>query len=204
MSAFDPYGILEIGRDAGPHAVKTAYRRKVQSAHPDRGGDPDLFILVVKAFGVLSDPDARRLFDETGIVDDGGVRDYRREVATILADMFDAAVATAVSTGLGLERVDFIRQMTQAVETGLADARGQLKRVNGEIGAMQALRNRIRRHDSERNLFVERLDTQIAAKTEQHAQIKRRQDMLETALTELGSYDSATELIVALETHSQP
>ena len=78
MIAFDPYGILEIGRDAGPHAVKTAYRRKVQSAHPDRGGDPDLFILVVKAFGVLSDPDARRLFDETGIVDEGGVRDYRR------------------------------------------------------------------------------------------------------------------------------
>lgn len=204
MIAFDPYGILEIERSAGPQAVKSAYRRKVQSAHPDRGGDPDVFILVVKAFGVLSDPDARRLFDETGIIDEGGVRDYRREVATILADMFDAAVETAVSTGLGLERVDFIRQMTQAVQTGLADARVQLRRVNNEIGSLQALRNRIRRHDSERNLFVERLDTQIAAKTEQHAQVRRRQDILETALTELGSYDSATELIVALETHSQP
>ena len=68
---------------------------------------------------------------------------------------------------------------------------------------MQALRNRIRRNDSERNLFVERLDTQIAAKTEQHAQVRRRQDILETALAELGSYDSATELIVALETESR-
>jgi len=203
MISFDPYGILDIRRDAGPQAVKTAYRRKVQSAHPDRGGDPDLFILVVKAFGILSDPDARRLFDETGIIDEGGVRDYRREVATILADMFDAAVETAVSTGLGLERVDFIRQMTQAVQTGLVEARSQLRRVNGEIGALQALRNRIRRHDSERNLFVERLDTQIATKTEQHAQIRRRQGILETALAELDSYDSATELIVALETESR-
>lgn len=203
MISFDPYGILDIRRDAGPQAVKTAYRRKVQSAHPDRGGDPDVFILVVKAFGILSDPDARRLFDETGIIDESGVRNYRREVATILADMFDAAVETAVSTGLGLERVDFIRQMAQAVQTGLVEARDQLRRVNGEIGALQALRNRIRRHDSERNLFVERLDTQIASKTEQHAQIRRRQDILETALTELDSYDSATELIVALETESR-
>jgi curved DNA-binding protein CbpA len=203
MISFDPYGILDIRRDAGPQAVKTAYRRKVQSAHPDRGGDPDVFILVVKAFGILSDPDARRLFDETGIIDEGGVRDYRREVATILADMFDAAVETAVSTGLGLERVDFIRQMTQAVQTGLVEARSQLRRVNGEIGALQALRNRIRRHDSERNLFVERLDAQIATKTEQHAQIRRRQGILETALAELDSYDSATELIVALETESR-
>jgi curved DNA-binding protein CbpA len=203
MISFDPYGILDIRRDAGPQAVKTAYRRKVQSAHPDRGGDPDVFILVVKAFGILSDPDARRLFDETGIIDEGGVRDYRREVATILADMFDAAVETAVSTGLGLERVDFIRQMTQAVQTGLVEARSQLRRVNGEIGALQALRNRIRRHDSERNLFVERLDAQIATKTEQHAQVRRRQGILETALAELDSYDSATELIVALETESR-
>lgn len=199
---FNPYGILDIARDAAPQTVKAAYRRKVQTAHPDRGGDPDAFILVVKAFGVLSDPDARRLFDETGIIDEGGMRDWRREVATILADMFDAAVETAVATGLGLERVDFIRQMTQAVETGLHEARSQLGRVDGEIGALQALRGRIRRADAERNLFVERLDAQIASKTEQHLTIKRRQDMLETALVELGNYDSTTELIVALEVES--
>lgn len=199
---FNPYGILEIDRDAAPQAVKAAYRRKVQTAHPDRGGDPDAFILVVRAFGVLSDPDARRLFDETGIIDEGGVRDWRREVATILADMFDVAVETAVASGLGLERVDFVRQMTQAVETGLTDARGQLRRIDREIGALQALRGRIRRADTGRNLFVERLDAQIAGKTEQHLTIKRRQDMLETALVELGNYDSATELIVALEVES--
>lgn len=199
MIAFDPYAVLEIRRDAAPQAVKSAYRKKVQTAHPDRGGDPDGFMAVVKAFGVLSDPDARRLFDETGIIDEGGVRDYRREVATILADMFDAAVEAAIATGLGLERVDFISQMTRAVESGLGEARTQLGAVDKQIGALQTLRNRIRRSDKERNLFVERLDGQIAVKTEQHAQIKRRGDILETALTELGNYESATELIVALE-----
>jgi len=199
MSDFDPYLILEIGRTAQPAEIKLAYRRKVQVAHPDRGGDAEAFMLVVRAFGLLSDPDARRLFDETGMVDDEAVKGYRREVAVILADMFDAAVATAVATGLKLEQVDFIRQMAAAVETGLAEARVKLRSTDGEIGALQGLRTRIKRTDADRNLFAERLDAQVAQKTGEHATIKRRVAMLETALAELGNYASETELIAALE-----
>lgn len=202
MSSFDPYLILEVGRAAPAAEIKLAYRRKVQVAHPDRGGDPADFMLVVKAFGLLSDPDARRLFDETGIIDDEAVKGYRREVAVILADMFDAAVATAVATGLKLETVDFIAQMASAVETGVGDARAKLTRIDTEIGALQSLRSRIRRTDDDRNLFAERLDTQVAAKTAEHATIKRRVAMLETALAELDNYESETELIAALEVES--
>ena len=199
MSSFDPYLILQIGRTAQPAEIKLAYRRKVQVAHPDRGGDAGDFVLVVKAFGLLSDPDARRLFDETGIIDDESVQGYRREVAVILADMFDAAVATAVATGLKLEAVDFIKQMAAAVEAGLAEARVKLRRIDGEIGALQGLRSRIKRTDADRNLFVERLDAQVATKAAEHLTIKRRVAMLETALAELGNYASETELIAALE-----
>jgi len=199
MTRFDPYDVLGVARTSRAAEIKLAYRRKVQVAHPDRGGDPELFILVVRAFGLLSDPDARRLFDETGIVDDEAVKGYRREVALILADMFDAAVETAIATGLKLESVDFIAQMSAAVNTGLGDARQCLGRTDTEIGALQALRARIRRTDQDRNLFAERLDAQVALKTEQHATIKRRVAMLETALAELGNYESETELIAALE-----
>ena len=199
MSKFDPYAVLGVERLAPPAAIKSAYRQKVQSAHPDRGGDPDVFILIVRAFRLLSDPDARRLFDETGIVDDEGVRSYRREVTLILADMFDAAVETAVATGLNLSSVNFVQQMSTAVQTGMADALGRLRRMDREIGSLQGLRSRIRRNDTERNLFVERLDAQIGLKTEQHALIKRRVAMLETALVELGNYQSEVELIAALE-----
>jgi curved DNA-binding protein CbpA len=202
MSDFDPYLILEVGRAAPAAEIKLAYRRKVQVAHPDRGGDADAFMLVVKAFGLLSDPDARRLFDETGVIDEEAVQGYRREVAVILADMFDAAVATAVATGLKLEQVDFIKQMAAAVETGLADARVKLKRIDGEIGALQGLRSRIKRTDQDRNLFAERVGAQVAAKTGEHATIKRRVAMLETALAELGNYASETELIAALEVNA--
>jgi curved DNA-binding protein CbpA len=199
MQRFDPYQVLGVARSAGAEAVKSAYRSRVRVSHPDRGGDPEAFIAVVRAFGLLSDPDARRLFDETGMVDDDGVRNYRREVTLILADMFDAAVDTAVATGLRLDEVDFVAQMTKAVEVGLAEAKAARLRAEREIAGLTSLRARIRRSDSGPNLFVERLDGQIARKGEEHARVRRRAAMLETAMVELGNYSSEVELIAALE-----
>jgi curved DNA-binding protein CbpA len=182
--SFDPYALLGVARTAPAAAIKTAYRAAVQTAHPDRGGDPERFILIVKAFGLLSDPEARRLYDETGDIDENAVASFRRDVAKILADMFDAAVGTAVATGLDLGRVDFVRQMTGAVRTGLSDARAGLIRADRDIAALMKLRQRIKRADAGQNLFAERLEAQIAARTEQQMQAKRRVLLLETAVVE--------------------
>jgi curved DNA-binding protein CbpA len=199
MAGFDPYLVLDIPRAASDAAIKSAYRRAVQTAHPDRGGDPDRFIAIVKAFGLLSDPAARRLYDYSGIVDEDGVRIARQDVRIILADMFDAAVQSAVAGGLSLSSVDFIAQMRAAVETGLGESRRGHTRIAGEIEGLETLRQRIRRSDDEENLFVMRLEGQIAGKQDELGAAGRRVALLETALVELGNYRSETELIVALE-----
>lgn len=199
MTSFDPYELLGVARGATAQAIKTAYRQRVQVAHPDRGGDPDVFIAVARAFSLLSDPEARRLYDETGIVDENALEALRKDVAAILADMFDAAVATAIATGLGLERVDFVAQMRSAVETGLAEARLAEIRASRDIESLDELRKRVRRHEEGRNLFVDRLEAQIAAKHEASQTTRRRIVMLEMARTELGNYASEVELVAALE-----
>ena len=199
MESFDPHRTLGLGRAASAESIKAAYRQRVQTAHPDRGGDTAEFIAIVKAFGLLSDPEARKLYDEAGIVDEDGVRKFRRDITTILADMFDAAVETAVKTGLKLERVNFVEQMKVAVAAGLSDARAGLAGSNRDIEALGALRARIRRSDGAENLFVTRLDAQIAARSAEHGQLRRRLLILETAIVELGNYRSEVELISALE-----
>jgi curved DNA-binding protein CbpA len=199
MTEFDPYMLLGVARNASVLSIKTAYRQRVQTAHPDRGGDPALFISLVKAFGLLSDPETRRIYDETGIVDEEAVKAYRRDVAKILADMFDAAVETAIATALDLGKVDFVAQMTAAVKVGLTDAKTGLLRADRDIGSLSELRMRIRRRDERQNVFAERLEAQIAARSEQRSQISRRVALLETAIVELGNYQSEVELISALE-----
>lgn len=199
MTSFDPYELLGVSPAATAQAIKTAYRQRVQTAHPDRGGDPNVFIAVARAFSLLSDPEARKLYDETGIVDENALEALRKDVAMILADMFDAAVATAIATGLGLDRVDFVGQMKAAVDTGIAEARLAETRAGRDIKSLDALRMRVRRHEEGHNLFVDRLDAQLEAKRTASQTTRRRIVMLEMARTELGNYASEVELIAALE-----
>ena len=199
MTSFDPSELLGVSPAASAQAIKTAYRQRVQTAHPDRGGAPEVFIAVARAFSLLSDPEARKLYDETGIVDENALEALRKDVAMILADMFDAAVATAIATGLGLDRVDFVGQMKAAVDAGIAEARLAETRAGRDNKSLEALRKRVRRHEDGHNLFVDRLDAQLEAKRAASQITRRRIVMLEMARTELGNYASEVELVAALE-----
>jgi len=63
----DYYGILEVGRDAGPEILKSAYRRLAKRFHPDRKpGDAqaeEFFKELQEAYAVLKDPQKRNQYD---------------------------------------------------------------------------------------------------------------------------------------------
>ena len=65
----DYYGILGVGRDAGPDEIKRAYRRLARELHPDVNPDAaaqERFAEVSAAYEVLSDPEKRRIVDLGG------------------------------------------------------------------------------------------------------------------------------------------
>lgn len=62
----DPYSMLGLERDADDTAIKAAYRKKVKSAHPDTGGDPDEFGRITTSYDLLKDPVRRKVYDDTG------------------------------------------------------------------------------------------------------------------------------------------
>jgi hypothetical protein len=103
-----------------------------------------------------------------------------------------------VATGLDLGKVDFVREMTAAVTTGLTDARLSLGRTDRDIAALAALGQRIRRDGDGPNLFAERLDSQLTAKATEQQSARRRVLLLETAVVELGNYRSEVELVAAI------
>jgi molecular chaperone DnaJ len=58
------YVILGINSDATPNQIKSAYRQKAKSAHPDcSGGSCEPFYDVQQAYEVLSDPARRKKYD---------------------------------------------------------------------------------------------------------------------------------------------
>jgi curved DNA-binding protein CbpA len=62
----DPYEILGVSREADAAIIKSAYRRRAKSAHPDAGGDVDTFSKLKTSYEILNDPIRRKVFDDTG------------------------------------------------------------------------------------------------------------------------------------------
>merc|ERR1740123_472398 len=59
----DLYAVLNISRDADFADIRSAYRRAALAVHPDKGGCAEDFLLVAKAFEVLSHDASRAAYD---------------------------------------------------------------------------------------------------------------------------------------------
>ena len=68
------YSLLGVDKTATNAEIKKAYRRLVFVYHPDKNKtDPDAgskFANITRAYKILSNPDSRRIYDETGDYDD--------------------------------------------------------------------------------------------------------------------------------------
>jgi len=72
------YELLEVDKNATEPEIKKAYRKLAVKHHPDKGGDPEKFKEITRAYEVLSDADKRSKYDrfgEEGLEDGGGPGD---------------------------------------------------------------------------------------------------------------------------------
>lgn len=61
------YSTLGVPTDASPDQIKAAYRKVASAAHPDRAeGDAQAMAAINEAYRVLSDPELRQHYDQTG------------------------------------------------------------------------------------------------------------------------------------------
>lgn len=63
MSNPDFYAVLGVDPDAETPVIRAAYRRAAREHHPDRGGKPEEFYQVQRAWEVLGDADERSAYD---------------------------------------------------------------------------------------------------------------------------------------------
>jgi curved DNA-binding protein CbpA len=66
---FNLYEILGVSKDTLMDDIKKAFKTRSKELHPDKGGNPEDFANLKKAFDILMDPAKRNLYDEYGIDD---------------------------------------------------------------------------------------------------------------------------------------
>merc|ERR1712137_1055351 len=60
------YSVLEVDKNVSEAEIKKAYRKLVVKHHPDKGGDPEKFKEITRAYEVLSDAEKRSKYDRFG------------------------------------------------------------------------------------------------------------------------------------------
>merc|ERR1719343_1588794 len=78
------YKLLEVDKGANDAEIKKAYRKLAVKHHPDKGGDPEKFKEITRAYEVLSDSEKRSKYDKFG--EDGLDSDGPGDAS----DIFDA------------------------------------------------------------------------------------------------------------------
>jgi curved DNA-binding protein CbpA len=89
----NPYKTLEIPEDADLEEIRSAFRKMTRKYHPDVSKEPDREERIRDiniAWAILGDVDKRKVYDETGTLDDS--ESIQGEAAGVIINFFRAAI----------------------------------------------------------------------------------------------------------------
>jgi curved DNA-binding protein CbpA len=133
----DLYGTLGVAKDATLADVRRAYRKLVKKHHPDTGGDPEAFRRLQLAHDVLSDPQRRERYNETG--DCADVIDNTDAQAI---GVIDKLLNRIIQDESASSR-DIIAWMRSRIEDDVAEANRYIIDMSGHEKRLTALAKRI-------------------------------------------------------------
>lgn len=121
----NPYDVLKVSKNATPEQLKKSRQALAKTLHPDRdGGDAESMAEVNRAYDLLSDPERRKRFDETG--DTGTPK-------TIDAQAFElivTGVRQLISAGFA---GDLSREISRQISIASGKASAEIARLDAVV-----------------------------------------------------------------------
>ncbi len=163
----DLYAILGITKaelDADPAILKKAFRRAAQAAHSDQNGGDDAKMKDVNlANSILSDPEKRRIYDETG--SSQTANGYRAEIERAFAMMFLDHLNRAMAAASVMTLTDLMRQvqnrtadplitLRDSIESNLETLRGQIKDIKAQVKRLERAAIRLKFKGEGKNVLA--------------------------------------------------
>jgi curved DNA-binding protein CbpA len=132
----DLYELLGVKRNATQSAIRKAYRKKVQKAHPDvEGGSEAAFNALKEAHDVLMDTDRRLYYDSTGKIQPDEPDAGRGPVLAVISSALAFCVNAAAVKSVDLKSEDLIEALTHV----LTRKRGEMDKEIAEINRRMRL-----------------------------------------------------------------
>lgn len=123
----NPYEVLGVERNADEATIRKAYRKKAAKAHPDAGGKPDEWANVSTSLMVLTDPDLRRGYDETGKIGEKAIDNDRAAALQLIdqevAKLINAYITNGFSAYADPRKIDIPARIKASMEDEISQAK---------------------------------------------------------------------------------
>lgn len=184
--SLDPYSVLGVERDADAAAVKRAYRKAAQAAHPDRhGGDTTAMTRVNVARDILSDPQRRERYDLGG-EDVPATPALELRARVVLAQVFQQFVAHPQRLNIVSQSRSALSEMRRKQVEALAEMKRTIERMRQRLKDVEYLKP-----SDGPDLFADTVAGAIANLEHQTQNAQEQLEAIGRALELLKGYTSA-------------
>jgi curved DNA-binding protein CbpA len=152
----DLYATLGVPRSATADEIRKAYVAAAKRIHPDAGGGAVEFVELQAAYDVLSDPERRQRYDETGDTDADA--DNATAMALELACQVLAKVLSEVQDPT---RVDLVARMVSVLSQAAIECEQAAKAAEANAQRLEKVVKRFKRKSKKPSPLVAMLQKQI-------------------------------------------
>lgn len=180
MTHYDTLGVEPTATDK---QIKSAYRRLAAKHHSDRaGGDDETMKAINLAYQTLSDPEMRKLYDETGS-DDPKDRITDEDVADVLRSLLSSVITHT------REDLPCLAIMRNALQKGRPELEQRVEDAEKLRDVLIKRRRRLRHKGKGANIFDDMFEVRIQAQISIIEKSKRAIVIGERALAMLDDYE---------------
>lgn len=122
MEVFNPYTQLGLDNSASKEEIKKAYYNLSKTHHPDHGGDEDEFKNIARAYEILTDPQKKAHYDETGFI--LGEQNLDQMMTQVLFKVMTEAVMM-----FDPDHEDILKRTKEGMTALVKDASGKLTKL---------------------------------------------------------------------------
>lgn len=177
------YEVLGVSKGATKNEIKKAYRDLSKIHHPDKkGGDEEKFSAIAEAYEVLSDPEKRREYDETGTVK------KKPNHLMYLSDMIHRLFIPMIHHFIKDDHVDIIKKFIKemkSIKKGMLDA---ILEHQEKIDDLEKSLNKITVKSGE-NFIASMIQTEIERHERAKLNIENEKLSLEWSLKYMEDYE---------------
>lgn len=198
------YEIIGVLPTATAAEIKAAYRQKVVKVHPDAGGDLQEMAELNSAYQVLRDPEKRRHYDETGLIEDKSLFVDHTNMVNFLVKCFDDAVGM-VGGNMQLTNTFVVERMKDSIAKHIATTEEIQAGLLLNIKTLEDIMSQVAVPANDKsNIFFQIIRTKIEKMREAHTGNTAVLRIQKMAAEEMEPYSTLAEYMNGINTITNP